>query len=229
MSKINPRTGTPPRYLHAKLQLDVINFVYKALAAWRDDPDRPQGEAEPLLSPHLCTFLAFMAYKSKPFTFQHQQPQGPLHSIDFSAKPTPQLIGAQGHNKYEDIVVFEMKRLPAPDIRREREYVTGEPKHSGKPRFSGGIQRFKANKHGFGHNVAAIIAVIQEHNVLFHHSKVNDWIAELVTHPVDNLTWRIEEQLSPLIQESNRTARALSIHNRIDGAAIALHHLWVEM
>lgn len=213
-------------------QLAIINFVLQQLPCWRDDPDRPDEQSERLLNSQLSKFLNSPdARKNLPMVcFSHEEPQYGSRDIDISALPTKKMtIEAKEYSKYDTVLVFECKRLPAPSSDREQEYVTGnEP-----DKISGGIQRFKLGFHGDKHDLAAIIGYVQDKSCHYWQDKVNKWILELVNKPIgDGCIWASNEILN-MIKEDALTdvTHYLSSHNRTNKAnnTIELHHLWVIM
>jgi hypothetical protein len=220
------RRGKTPFGSKQAIELSVIDFVFRHLAAWRDDPMRRPEAAEAKLSAQLSTYLDRISRREGfPIIFQREQPQGGSRDIDMVANPDDELMAFGYFNSsYDEIVVFEAKRLPAPESDRQREYVSG-----GTEKLSGGIQRFKACVHGKGHSTAAMLGYIQEHTPSFFYREINTWILELCDWQADSVPWTKEEQLDDLIEHSNGTARAISIHQRVQSGPITMHHLWVVM
>lgn len=212
-------------------QLAIINFVFQQLPYWRDDPGRPAGNSEPELNPQLSDFLDCKARSNSPMIhFCHEEPQAINRTVDVAAKPTEKMsIEAKTYTRYDPILVFKCKRLPAPETKREKEYVTGN-----KPnKISGGIQRFKLGFHGADHNLAAIIGYVQNKSCRYWQDKINEWILELVKKPIgDGCNWTPNEILN-MIKEDTLTgvAYCLSSHNRTNKAnnKIELYHLWIVM
>jgi len=211
-------------------QLTIINFVHQQLPIWRDDPDRPLEQSEPKLNSQLAKFLN-SPHASKDFPmicFVHEEPQYGSRKVDISALPDKKMIiEAQTYTKYDPVLVIECKRLPAPSLDREREYVTGtEPN-----KISGGIQRFKLGFHGAKHNLAAMIGYIQDRSACHWHGKINGWISELVNNPIgDGCIWAANETLNPLEEDKIKgIASYRSTHSRTLGDKIELHHLWITM
>ncbi|WP_291448803.1 hypothetical protein [Desulfovibrio sp.] len=205
--------------------LGIINFVFEHLAQWRDEP-RPAVDGEGLLNGQLCKTLNDLARAEEcNFAFHHEADQGAGRRVDIGAYEYALGARSYSQSRYEDLTVFEAKRLPAPDRprMREREYVTGETTKSG------GVQRFKAGLHGHACSLAAMIGYIQEHDADYFYGKINGWIDELCCHPVDELTWDSSEKISPLQSFANGTARTISHHPRKNGEKLVLHHLWVDM
>ena len=220
------RKGKTPFGSRQAIELSVINFVFCHLAAWRDDPMRRPEAAETKLSAQLSNYLDRISRREEfPFLFQREQPQGGNRDVDIVANPDDELV-AFGYfsSSYDEVVVFEAKRLPAPEPNRQREYVSG-----GTEKLSGGIQRFKACLHGKGHSTAAMIGYIQENTPSFFYQEINAWILELCDCPADSVTWTREEQLEELMELSDGTARAISAHQRVQSGPLTMHHLWVVM
>lgn len=219
-----------------QLQLTTIEFVYAQLSAWRDDPDRPRGVSENELNSSLCKYLQVQA--SSLFTmvfFSHQELQGGGRSTDLSASPTQSVaFGGKLYNTYTPFLVFEGKRLPPPRRSREKEYVTGGVDASGKPIFSGGIQRFKLGLHGADQSVAVMLGYIQAKTASDWHTKVNEWIAELAgKKSPDGCKWELKDGLGKLRADNAKsTARSGSMHQRNvthAGARIRIVRLWVQL
>jgi hypothetical protein len=219
-------SGKTPFGSKQAVELSVVNFVFSHLATWRDDPTRLSETAEQRLSVQLSVYLdAAGRREGFPFFFQREQPQTGRRSVDIVANPDDILV-AFGYfrSKYDEIIVFEAKRLPAPNAKRRREYVTGDD-----DKMTGGIQRFKACLHGNAHSVAAMLGYIQSGMPSFFYKEINSWISELCNTSNDCLCWTREERLNDFIECSNGTARAISMHQRIQNGPILLHHLWVVM
>jgi hypothetical protein len=216
------------------LALQTIDFVYRQLPAWRDDPNRPSEQSENKLNLQLCKYLNSKARNDFPMVvFDHEEYQSGRSSVDISASPNETTaIGAKNyptHTIYDPIVVLECKRLPAPSRDREREYVTG-----GVQRTSGGIQRFKLGVHGASHDMAAMVGYLQDGSASDWHEKINRWIMELSNGTMkDACLWDTSEILGALAEDSrNGIADCRSTHNRGSSAQnnrILIRHLWITM
>jgi hypothetical protein len=207
-----------------------LEFVFAELARWRDDPDRAPEEAEERLNAQLCKYLNVAASHRFPMVlFSHEEKQTGTRRVDVAALPiSGGFIGQTYHTIYDPFLVFEGKRLPAPSLSREREYVTGGTEKSG------GIQRFKLALHGAQQKTAAIVGYVQTGDLEGWHSLINGWIRELAsdTAAVDE-KWSVDEQLADLAPDHVlHIASAWSLHRR-SGAAISpeirIRHLWVLM
>ncbi len=211
--------------------LKTIDFVYMQLPAWRDHPDRPNEQSENKLNLQLCQFLDSNARNIFPMVrFDHEVYQTGRSSVDISASPKERTtIGAKTYTIYDLIVVLECKRLPAPSLDREKEYVTGGIEHK-----SGGIQRFKLGIHGADHDIAAIVGYLQEGTASDWHGKINKWITELSNGTIkDVCVWNMSEMLGSLEEDPSKgIATCESTHSRNAGAQsdnISIRHLWVSM
>lgn len=201
----------------------IINFVYEHLDAWRDSK-REICHAESKLNEQLCVYLENMARIDGLFAFHHEQSQVGQRHVDIAAKPTDSAISAYGYESiYDNIVVFEAKRLPAPRASRRDEYVTGYTEEGG------GIQRFRLCLYAARHDTAGMIGYVQKDGFESVHSHINSSFAR-ITGCTDGLEWTQDDSLNPL--EIDRTcgkARTESAHSRCDGTTIHLHHLWIDM
>lgn len=217
--------GAPPKELRRILVSNVINFVYEHLDAWRDTK-QDACTAEKKLNELLCVYLDFKARVDGLFSFHHEQSQVGQRSVDIAAKPVNPLFFAcpYGYETiYNNITVFEAKRLPIPKNARKDEYVTGCTK------ITGGIQRFRLCQHGKEHDTAAMIGYVQKNGFDSNFAIINNCFSR-ITGCTDGLEWSCEDELKPLeINNSCGKARTESVHSRCDGTTIRLHHLWVEM
>lgn len=211
------------------LVLQTINFVYNQLRSWRNDPDRPEGESELKLNPQLCKYLKWQAKTNFPMvTFNHEEPQAINRDVDLSATPTENVsIYGCLYTIYDPLLVIECKRLPAPERKREKEYVSGaDPKH-----ISGGIQRFKLGLHSGNLSPAVMVGYIQEFTTEHWHDQINQWILGFVKAPIkDGCVWSKKEVLGLVeIDPAQGISKRKSSHARTGGDTIEIFHLWVKM
>jgi hypothetical protein len=210
--------------------LEIINFISVQLPFWRDDPARVDEQSETKLNSQLCDFLDSRAREDLPmFRFHHEEPQVGRKRVDLSAKPIEKvIIEAQTFTKYDPILVVECKRLPAPSVDREREYVTGPSPQ----KITGGIQRFKLGLHGAKHDMAAMVGYMQDYTDGDWLSTINKWIKELAVKPIgDGCVWSDDEILH-LYQPNiiNRVYKCKSEHRRrANTRKIEIHHIWISM
>ena len=212
------------------LVLRTVGFVQGQLAAWRDDPSRPNEQSEDRLNLQLCKFLDARARSQFPMVcFHHEEYEAGHRSVDLSASPVKAiLIGARPHTVYTPFLVLECKRLPTPSLDREREYVTGGVA------TSGGIQRFKLGLHGAHLDCAAMIAYLQQYTPQWWHDRINRWILELCNGTAtDGCNWTRGEGLEPLREDpAEGVASYRSVHarsGRVLSQEIRIYHLWVVM
>jgi len=160
--------------------------------------------------------------------FYHEEYQSGRRSVDLSASlAESKVFEAKTYTIYDTILVLEGKRIPAPSPDREKEYVIGTT--SGK--ISGGIQRFKMGLHGAEQDLAAMIGYVQSNTPRYWHKRINDWITHLaVNSEQGGLMWNPDETLKPLTADIKRgLVSYCSLHNRISGNKIEIHHLWIVM
>lgn len=219
------------------IAVKTVAFIQRQLPAWRDDPDRTQEQAENRLNLQLCKFLDSHARDEFPMVrFDHEEYQGGHRSVDLSASPVkPTMIDARLYTIYDPILVVEGKRLPAPSLDREKEYVTG-----GKENTSGGIQRFKLGLHGASLDIAVMVGYVQEQTPHHWHNQVNTWISELASGAnQDSCAWNEGEKLGPLEEDARKgIASSRSVHRRgrrggkillYGFSDITIHHFWIAM
>ena len=127
------------------------------------------------------------------------------------------------HKKEEGVVHFplfivEAKRLPAPDKRREKEYVVGD-------KNNGGIERYKTQKHGKNLNECGMLGFVEEETFHFWKQKINSWIIEFSSLPC---SWQTDEILMEI--ENGKDFTILhSIAHRVSQNDIYLYHLWISL
>jgi len=116
---------------------------------------------------------------------------------------------------YEKIKVVDYNQKRSFDIECKRLYDTTKSKQyvSGK---TGGIQRFKENKHGVDLPYSAMIGYVEIKDFDFWQKKVNSWIS------------KEEEHLEML--ETDKIAKLKSTHRRnIGKTSIELTHFWLNI
>jgi len=212
--------------------LSIITFVSEQLPFWRNDPNRLSVQSEDKLNSQLYKFLNSQALEHlHMFLFGYEERQYRKRKVDISVSPIENIIiEALPYTIYDPVLVFECKRLPAPSVDREKEYVTG----TSPDKITGGIQRFKLGFHGAEHNLAAMIGYVQDKSCRYWQGKINEWILELVNKPIgDGCIWTSNEILNMIKEDaSTGVIHCLSSHNRTSNIAneeIGLHHLWVVM
>jgi len=210
-------------------QLTIITFILQQLPSWRDDSDRPNEQSENKLNLQLCKFLDSIARKVFPMVcFYHEEYQTGRRSVDLSASlAESKVIEAKTYSIYDTILVLEGKRIPAPSPDREKEYVIGTT--SGK--ISGGIQRFKMGLHGAEQDLAAMVGYVQARTPRYWQKKINEWIVQLSSDSMeDGCVWTADETLEPVAADIAKGILSYcSLHNRISGNKIEIHHLWIVM
>ena len=199
----------------------IINFVYNHLCKWRDVSIRPDEESEKQLNSDFPKFLTAHAHADEILiNFFPEEPQGNGRTVDLA-------VCFDNVEYYNTVItVFECKRLSV-DIKGDRkdEYVTGHKD------ITGGIQRFKLEKHGKNHKIVGMIGYIQTGKSSEWLGTINKCIGNLYDKIDENcLCWTKNEKLKTIENdEKNGRYHAKSIHPRITESHITIHHLWVDM
>jgi len=115
----------------------------------------------------------------------------------------------------EEVFVIEAKRLPPTS---SREYVKGD---------RGGIERFKKEKHGKKHDIAAMLGYVQGNDFNYWHTKVNSWIDDLRNDSSQNPGWENQDKLTAVNVAD--IAEYTSKHSRKTKEPITLHHFWINL
>lgn len=115
------------------------------------------------------------------------------------------------------IYSVECKRLPAPDMAREKEYVIGDNNN-------GGIERYKTEKHGKGLKVGGLFGFVEAENFKYWEAKINTWIIDM---SMVNSSWHKDEILH-LQELKENYCRLHSVAHRNDND-INLNHLWISV
>jgi len=126
--------------------------------------------------------------------------------------------------------VLEAKRLNSNKSynKRRKEYVVGR---YDKEKYidSGGIERFKKDKHGANLKLSGMIGYLETENFESWKDKINGWIDDEISTPTSKeLSWDFDDKLveqNKMIQ----TARFISTHNRLSETKINLTHLWIKL
>jgi hypothetical protein len=199
----------------------IFLFVYKYMSNWRDAPTRAKAEDEKLLNSSFSKYLSISARNCEfTYSFSHEESQGSKRTVDIS-------VYFNNTDCFEKVItVFECKRLSDKiEKKRKDEYVTGHKD------VSGGIQRFRLEKHGKDHKIVGMIGYVQTGTCLEWQKTVNSCIEKLCGEPDENgLLWNKEEYLNLTEHdEKNDKSFCKSLHQRITKENITIYHLWVNM
>lgn len=126
----------------------------------------------------------------------------------------PDILVRQYRAKMHSDALFfiEAKRLPPTS---DKDYVTT------------GIGRFKEEKHGKRHDVAAMLGYVQEDDFNHWHGKVNSWIEDLIPATDKELKWENQDKLKKV--KVTEIGEYSSKHSRISKGPITLHHFWINL
>lgn len=188
---------------------------------------------ENALTDKLCKALEFKKPAEFPYFFHHQNIENEREntSTDFAAFGTyayAETVGLEDLDTAPPLIKFEAKRLSAQLPRkREREYVTGEYEERVQTKNSGGIERFKNERHGKDVSWAGMIGYLQTGTAAEWLTRINSWINDEINSPQDpRLIWSVADQLSA-DQTSSNTWEYISRSTRLSGTQITLRHFWV--
>jgi hypothetical protein len=117
---------------------------------------------------------------------------------------------------YENIEVYDDNQIRFFDIECKRLYHVTKSKQyvSGK---TGGIQRFKENKHGVDLSHSAMIGYVENETFSFWHNKVNSWISDVTEH----LRMIASQKIVKLVSTHKRQSPQFP--------TIELTHFWLKM
>lgn len=223
----SPDLHRPQAWLH-----QLIEFIVDQLPAWRDRTGRRAVGSETHLTSQLCAHLNGIARKSHGWDilqFRIEEPDETKQSrrIDLIAAPAGEVIWVEGrrYDDFDSLLPIECKRFPTPRgrDRDKREYLLVA---NGS---TGGVQRFKAGLHGAAHELAVMIAYVQENGIESWFTQIDRWIRALSR--VAMAGWSHDDRLNRIRHDvGRRIAIFSSEHDREHGLSrIGLRHLWIEM
>lgn len=180
--------------------ISLLNFLEKYLPEFLVNINIERNTHEEIINQKLFRFIL---HQNPVFNFI---PENRDETGENKSKPD---LGVYDKFKvYDDNQIrffdIECKRLY--DVNKSKEYVSGS---------TGGIQRFKENKHGVDLPYSAMIGYIEIEDFNFWHNKVNSWISEKA------------EYLKTV--EIKKMAKLKSKHKRyIEKTSIELIHFWLN-
>ena len=205
----------------------VIEFLDKHL------PDFPnflrvkkRNIAEVRISQVLCPFLNTSREIDEVSLFEFEREamnEDSQHSSDFAVIDVKEF--KKSPFPLKPLFTIEAKRLPTigrdkDGNSREKEYVEGK---------LGGIERFKRNLHGRNLPQSAMIGYVQKETCSHWHSKINEWINELISNNSD--FWDSEDLLIET-NDFSTTKKYASQNTRIVDSnrdKIILYHYLMEL
>lgn len=209
----------------------IFNYVSMILRDFKGTKD----ENENGITNRLCKTLEFKKPPEYPFFFHHQNIENDKEntSTDFAAFGTyfyTQQDNISNKEEASALIKFEAKRLTN-DLpqRREKEYVIGEYTQGRQIRNSGGIERFKNERHGKDVINASIIGYVQSNSFSFWKEKINNWIQDEINNPHDqSLSWDNDDYLK-FIKSDNNIHVCISKPKRKSGCSIEIRHIWINL
>lgn len=163
-------------------------------------PDSLQESFENYISGELSNFLNNKLFESNYiFGFHADGPDILVHQFPYRVHAS-------------ELFIVEAKRLPPTS---NQDYVKS------------GIGRFKKEKHGKRHGIAAMLGYVQDKNFDHWYKEINSWIEELIATPDENPRWVKRDKLR-LIRRAD-VGEYRSMHSRINENPITLYHFWVPL
>ena len=187
--------------------ISILNFLEKKLPEFPEKFAKNEDEDEWDLNEALFSFLEIYS-RNFAFQFIPEYRYKSKSRPDFGIKEVKsnETGGYFYDQKAEHFFDIECKRLYHPT--RSQKYVSGN---------TGGIQRFKENKHGVDLPYSAMIGYVEINDFNFWRNKVNSWISNK------------EECLEEVVIQ--KIAKYKSTHKRIDLSkpSIELFHFWLNI
>lgn len=212
----------------------IVNHIFAHVRSVMLEFKVKSDENENAITNKLCKALEFKKPPEYPYFFHHQNIENETEntSTDFAVFGTfayAQEAGLEDRDDAPALIKFEAKRLSsAIPQKREKEYVIGEYENDAQIKNSGGIERFKNERHGKDVTHAGMIGYVQTDTFSDWLTKINSWISDEIKKPSDaRLTWKDDDLLS-LSQAFTAVSEYRSISVRLSGRTVALRHLWVN-
>lgn len=188
-------------------EISVLLFLEKYLPNFQKKFKKSKDDDEWFFNEALFGFLDIYS-RNYAFQFIPEYLYKSKSRPDFGIKEVKSnMTGGYFYDqKAEHFFDIECKRLY--DTTQSKQYVSGK---------TGGIQRFRENKHGENLPRSAMIGYVETEDFDFWHNKVNSWISD------------IEEHLEKIAFEE--IAKFKSTHKRINTqqGSIVLLHFWLNI
>lgn len=209
----------------------IFNYLLMILLGFKGTND----ENENGITNRLCKALEFNKPIEYPFFFHHQNIENDMENTStdfavFGSYAYAQQNNISSNEESTALIKFEAKRLTT-DLpkKREREYVIGEYKQGKQIRNSGGIERFKNERHGKDVIKAGIIGYVQSDSFSFWKEKIDSWIQDEINNSHDqSLSWDNDDYLK-FIKSDNNIHVCISKPKRKSGCSIELRHVWINL
>lgn len=207
----------------------IVNHIFSYVSGILSVFEASTNENENTLTHKLCLRLGQQKPSEFPYFFHHQnlEDERANTSTDFAVYG---ILDYSNTLNQSALVVFEAKRLTAGLPRsREREYVIGAYNQGRQVHNSGGIERFKNERHGKNVAIAGLIGYVQTDNYSYWFERINEWIQDTINGPHNpSLTWTVNDKLT-IVKSEIRMCQYLSNSIRLSGDSIELRHLWVDL
>lgn len=208
-----------------------IAAVWSYLADCLAEVARIASARDPGLAETRLTSMLFDKLHARrgdrPFYF-HKEPGEPTgrFSTDVDVRPRHgEVFRIEGrlYQAEQRFLALEAKRLPAPVKGREREYLQGD---------LGGVERFKAGKHGQGLEMTGLLGYVQRCSAGFWLDQVNAWVEALISSgPHPTVTWDEQDRL---VAEDHQWPSGVTSYRSAplrtsDRRRLSMRHMWVEL
>ncbi|MCF6269966.1 MAG: hypothetical protein L3J41_09655 [Melioribacteraceae bacterium] len=185
--------------------VSLLNFLEEYLPKFPEIFQKIKEDDEWDLNEALFSFLDIY---SRNFAFQF------IPEYRYKNKSKPDFGIKEVKSDQTGIYIYDQKAEHFFDIECKRLYDTTKSKQYVSGR-TGGIQRFKENKHGVDLNYSAMIGYVETKGFEFWRKKVNSWISDK------------KEHLEML--ETHKIAKLKSKHKRnMNKTSIELSHFWLN-
>ncbi|MHC5060131.1 MAG: hypothetical protein ACYTFK_03485 [Planctomycetota bacterium] len=178
--------------------LEEFAEIYRSIP----EPDNIRSKKEDYITIQIERFLNG---KIQGYLFEPESCSGPDINILFKA--------FELHQK--PLFVIEAKRLRT---QSGTDYVKGQ---------TGGIERFKREKHGGNFEIAAMFGYLEENDFNHWHSKINGWIGQLIGAKNEEVDWLEQDKLTKI--NAGKLGEYQSIHSRPTKKNIKLYHFWLNL
>ncbi len=211
----------------------ILEVIFGYVATTLSNFEGSSDANENALTNRLCKDLEFSKPPEYSFYFHHQNLEDDTRSTstDFAVFATAEYFSKVNTNQIERaaLVKFEAKRLSKKlPKRREKEYVIGEYENGKQTRNSGGIERFKNERHGKDTVNACILGYLQTDSRDYWLTKINGWIQDEIDSSQDKrLMWEKEDCLK-FSKSKKRLSFYESKSSRLSKEKIRLKHIWID-
>ena len=199
------------------IQLCLIEFkdtLHRTFPQSSDFLDKNEN----FLNSRFCLLLTEKAKSYEyPFIPLHENPTSDEDDNHFSNTHKVDISFFISAEHPDSIFDLECKRLYSI---KQKHYISGK---------TGGINRYKLEKHGKSCTQSAIVAYMQAENFDFWHTKINTWIENEVSKTNQEVVWSANDKLQKRNNVNPILSKCQSFHKRKTLADIGLTHYWINL